>query len=280
MRKITFARNMSSEECFKKVSIFVEDGLCGSEMVGGVPCRRLGSLKNGEQLCCELGEDALRIFALTDGVEPELCTEGFRLDAGDRDLVLSGECCENLQKSGNFRFGEAKPMRKSLKISKKLIAVLSALLVTCGIAFALALALAPEKVSFSVEEMTITLTEDFKQYNEEGFIATFRSSKVWVFATRNSFDEYPEGKELSEEEFAERIKAQNGNEAEIKQTRRGIYYLVYEGEHPVNHVKYQYYGFVYKSDDALWFLQFGTTEEFFTRYKNKFVRWANSVEFD
>lgn len=49
MRNLTIKRAKSFVGCLAKMKIYIEDPAAGDTEIGGVSCRRLGELKNGEE---------------------------------------------------------------------------------------------------------------------------------------------------------------------------------------------------------------------------------------
>ena len=134
--------------------------------------------------------------------------------------------------------------------------------------------------SFTVEEITITLTNRFSKLEQEGFTAVYGSLSAAVMLTREEFALF-EGTTLSAdstvEEYAESvIDAQELKNVEIK-TEDGLTYFIYDGS--ADGVTYTYLATVHKSKDAFWLIQFGTKADRFANAKSEFMTFAKSVTF-
>ena len=76
------------------------------------------------------------------------------------------------------------------------------------------------------------------------------------------------------------IKRANGNTVSTIETKDELTYFVFESHVPQAKRTYTYYLFAYKSDNAMWFIQFATTKQDVEEWKDYFFEWAESVSFD
>ncbi len=107
MRNVTVRREKSFAGCLTKVRVCVEDheaGRVGRLVINGTPCRKLGTLKNGEEKTFSVGERAARLFVIADSLSKGFCSEFYELPEGAEDVRLSGRCRFNPADGNAFRF--------------------------------------------------------------------------------------------------------------------------------------------------------------------------------
>ena len=64
------------------MKVYIEDAQSNELIISGVPCRKLGDLKNGEEKTFEIGEDAAKVFVIADTLSKDYCTEFYQLSEG------------------------------------------------------------------------------------------------------------------------------------------------------------------------------------------------------
>jgi len=293
MRNVTIERKKSFVGSLAKFRVFVEDAEHPDMMIQGVPCRKVGEMKNGGTATFEVGDEATKIFVINGQASQEFCAELYPLPAGTTDVYLSGACKLNPSAGNAFRFDdndseEAQQVRKSSKKSGVLITIISVLL---GILVAVGIGLFKADVikctkkssdrNFTAQEMDITLDRTFQKESQIGFAARFDSSDAQIYVERldkNDVDD--EYKDMTVDEFAALV-IEGG----------GFGYgrtLLHEGDLP--YIEYSekdrnsgemVKGFVafYKSENAFWDVQFYSLEKDFSKMRSSFVKWAKSVSF-
>ena len=92
MRKLTIKRSKSFIGCLAKIKIYIEDHDASELTINGVPCRKLGDLKNGEEKKFEIGEQAAKVFVITGKLSRNIFNEFYELPEGQEDVSLSGKC--------------------------------------------------------------------------------------------------------------------------------------------------------------------------------------------
>ena len=175
-----------------------------------------------------------------------------------------------------------------MDFSKKQIIVLS-------IIIALILAIGTVGVVFSVryltvktynkEEMSITLPirifdETTEDDRDEGYIVVFNGLETTIWVKKIYFDESPEFKDFTTEEYANRI------------IRTAIFMPVFAknmGEYASFQVSFEdpetleefvQQTYVFKSDDGIWVFSAVSPAELSNSYYKKVDRWMQSVEFE
>ena len=104
MRKLTIKRTKSFVACLAKMKVYIEDPTANELLINGVPCRKLGDLKNGEEKTFEIGEGAAKVFVIADKLSKNFCNEFYELPEGQEDISLTGKNHFNLASGNAFRF--------------------------------------------------------------------------------------------------------------------------------------------------------------------------------
>lgn len=104
MRQVSITRNRSFVGCAVKLKVYVEDAAAEEITIQNVPCRKLGTLKNGETATFEVPVQEVRIFVIADKLSKDICCDVYRLSAGEDAVSLSGKCRFSLATQNAFRF--------------------------------------------------------------------------------------------------------------------------------------------------------------------------------
>ena len=62
MRKLTIKREKRFSEFYKAFKVYIEDANACELDIEGVPCRKLGEIKNGEEVTFEIENHEARIY--------------------------------------------------------------------------------------------------------------------------------------------------------------------------------------------------------------------------
>lgn len=130
---------------------------------------------------------------------------------------------------------------------------------------------------FTLEGLTITLTDAFSDLEVEGATGGYQSRDCALFLIKEPFDSLKNGEELTLEEYVERVKTKNGLDVEIK-TEENLTY--FERTASADGDEFVYYSVMYRAPDAFWLLQFTCETKDYEEYRPYFVNWAKSVTFD
>ena len=131
---------------------------------------------------------------------------------------------------------------------------------------------------FSADGLEITLTEAFWVNDEmEGFTTCFDSRNVAVFVIKEEYSLLDGLEDMTLREYAELVLQNNGFNYELK-TRGELLYFEYTFLDEKSGDTYCYIDFVYKGDDAFWFLQFAFDVKDSDEYREKVFEWAASVD--
>lgn len=286
MRKLTVKREKSFVGCAAKIHIYIEDAE-GEMTISGVTCRELGEIKNGAEASFEIGEEALRVFAIADKLSKDYCNDCYHLKAGEEDVTLAGECKFNPAAGNAFRFDEndsteVKEARHT-GVRKGLIVLVVSIVIGAVLGYGitsivLEIRNSAEK-AFDTGEMTITLTEGFTEEMVTGYDAAFSSNHVNVIAIK----EVPEKNSLAHNcttaEYAQMVIYSNELTDSEVMSDNGLTYFVYDGTAGASGKTYRYHVYVYKTDDAFWLVHFAVNVRKIDKYADNVPKWAASVSF-
>ncbi|MBQ8431612.1 MAG: hypothetical protein IJX28_01895 [Clostridia bacterium] len=284
MRNLTVCRRKSFVACLGTMKLYVEDAENSELTINGVPCRKLGNLKNGEEKTFSIEENAVKLFVIADKVSKGYCNEFMQLPEGSEDISLCGQNHFNPGKGNPFYFDgvtDAATLqnRKKGAVAGWGIMVLAVLLgVVIGLVASGAFLFAESPETFSASGMEITLTDAFSKTEMEPYAACYDSRHVAVFVLKESFAEYPGVETLTLEEYGDLWLEVNGIASEFT-TENGLYTCVYEFTNSDNGKTYTYRNFLFKSDDAFWTFQFATESTRAEEHLPKIYEWAGSVRF-
>lgn len=304
MRNLTIKRIKSFVGCLAKMKVYIEDPTSNEITINDLSCRKLGDLKNGEEKTFFVTENEAKVFVIADKLSKNYCNDFYKLPAGENDLFLSGKNCFNPINGNAFRFdGEAdEEIMKNRKkgIYKGLAVLIVAIIIGFIIGFVATTSLffdsnneekrisagtshsdqsSADKV-FSVEEMKITLTEDFVETELEGFTACYDSNVVGVLVLKEEFSLFEGYEDYTVEQYGDLVLESNSLTSSVKlQNHDGLTYFEYDYINPETNDEYNYFTVLYKSADGFWMIQFATLEENIETYRQSFIDWAKTVKF-
>ena len=286
MRNLTIKRAKSFVASLAKMKIYIEDPM-SNEMINNIHCRKIGDLKNGDEKTFQIEDQAAKIFVIADKLSQSYCNEYYQLPEGQDDIFLSGKNKFNPAAGNAFRFdnNESEGIAASRKkgTQKGLCVLIIAIVVGAVIGFSITSGLfsniAPKEKTFSSNGMTVTLTDEFRESNAQPYTVVYDSKNVAVFALREAFTLAAGFEDYTLEQYADLvIQANKLGLAEVK-TDEGLTYFTYSFTNPETKDVYQYYSYVYKTDDAFWLVQFATLDNNVEKYAPQITEWAKSVEF-
>ena len=104
MRNLTIHRTKSFVACLATMKVYIEDPNVCDLVINGLPCRKLGTLKNGETKTFEIEDNFAKLFVIIDRFSKGYCNEFYNIPAGTEDIELSGKNEFNLTTGNAFRF--------------------------------------------------------------------------------------------------------------------------------------------------------------------------------
>lgn len=285
MRNLELTCAKSSASLGLTSAVYVEDPAATDFYLNDVPCRKLGTLKNGETATFPVEDFALHIFVCPNntmsgshGLEPYTLPVGFEGDT----VRVSGRYHSNIN-SVQFRFDgvtdEAVLAARKKNTKRGILITVAAVLV--GLAVSV-IAILPDwvKTFTPVEGMSIDLTFSFEEMEYEGYNFAYTDDYVIVSGFLDDAFTSEELAATSLEEYLPLFTAANEWMAGVSvKDKDGIPYYQYseaiEGE------VYVYTGFFYKCADGFWVVEFCTFEENMDPdiCGDDIFRWAKSVTF-
>ena len=287
MRQLTVRREKSFVACLAKDKVYIEDHYAGDTVIGGVPCRKLGDLKNGEVKTFIVGDEAARVYVISDKLSKDFCNDFFILPAGDFPIFLSGKHAYNPVAGNAFRFNdnahpEAVANRKRGGRIGIVVLIVAAIVGFFVGFFSNVWEDEAQDKTFTASGMSITLTDAFIDDEMEGFTATWATEDVVVVALEEPFhtltDVLPNPSTASVEEYLRLLIEHNG-EGNAVETVDGLPRYYYDWENVEAGVTYRYFVYAFKSDDAFWMVQIVVDVESLDKYEDDVSRWAHSVTF-
>jgi len=291
MRKLTIKRTKSFVGSLVKLKVYIEDATSNDIVINKVSCRKLGVLKNNEEKTFEIGEDQAKVFVIADKISKDYCNDFYQLPAGQEDVFLSGKNKFNPANGNAFIFdnNDNEEAQKNRKKGSKigLIVLIAAVLVGAVAGYVATSAILDEPnvenveaETFSDNGMSITLTNEFEQIEVENYTNCYESADVAIFALKESFSLADGFENYTLKQYGELVLQSNNMPSSKLKTKDGLTCFEFEYEHSDTNDTYNYFSFVYKSDDAFWLVQFATLEEDVDNYESKIIEWAKSVSFE
>ena len=277
MRNLTIKRHKSFVGCAVADQVYIRDDIAGTITIDGVPCRKLGSVKNGKEATFQISDEEQKIFMIADQVSKDYCNASMEIPAGTQDVTLAGKH-EFVLGSNPFRFDGQELSDQQKKNKKKGIVIWISSIVV-GLAVGLMISNLffnnePKEKTFTKEDYSITLTDDFKQLDEEGEFVSFDNKYAYVWVMREDKKLFEE-EDLTLEDYAELIVEYNAEDAELAK-KDGMYCFAFTEK--VDGETYYYFAVCSESEEAFWVTWFGTPKENESTYADKFIQWGKSIK--
>lgn len=284
MRNLRILRQKAFAASMVAGKVYISDPVSGDTDINGILCRKIGTLKNGEEGCYPISEEACTVFVVGDKLSRNYCSAYYHIPAGNEDVSLSGKHKLDPTTGNPFCFDGAEnqqplPNQKPAATAKARLFFfgLVALGVIAGILIA-RLIMAPSEaaeITFSSNGMSITLTEDFEEIPNPDFTVCYGSPTTGVSILRERFVKYPMLRDLPIEEYTELFE-----EPVTLNHEDGLYWYEYEAEDEAEDETYRYFAYIYKTDNAYWEVHFGTIDSLADSMEDDFAAWAKTVTFD
>lgn len=294
MRRLWIERQEAMAGCLAKMKVYIEDHENGDTVINDVPCRKLGEVKNGQQKRFTISEDAAKVFVVADKISRNMYNEFVRIPEGREDIFLSGKNYLKPFAGNPFRFdgvteketveNRARTERRGSRLLLTLVIIgILAGAICGGVIGTMILLNNPETVAmedFQVQELQITLAENFEQLEVEGYTACYASSDMAVFLLREDFGLKKGFGDLSVEEYGAMVLANNQVTASAQLRKDGdLTVFDYEYINPDTGNAYYYYTVLAKGPDAFWMVQFSAPAKNAQEHISLFRQWASSIRF-
>lgn len=286
MRKLTIKRNKVFVGWASKSKVYIEDHENKDININGVPCRKIGTLKNGEEKSFEIGPFSTKVYVIGSKLSRNTCNDFYKIPAGEEDITLTGEHKYNPFNGNAFRFDgvtDEEVLASRKKTTRKAAISYVIYFILFFIAgFALAFFLDSESVpeTFTYGDMSITLTDEFSEANIDGYSACYQSYDNLVMLIKDDSSLFENFETYTLEQYGEDTLVYNEFDDSIElQQENGLTYFEYEFNDEDTGEVYSYFVPLYKSSDAFWFFQFASMKEDYETCREHFIEWAKSVEF-
>ena len=281
MRNLTITRRKSFVGCAMKDQIYIGDPLAQEIIIDGVPCRKLGDIKNGESKTFQIEDGEQQIFLIVDKISKNYCNASVTIPEGQDDIALSGIhkfvfgsnpfCFDGVQQSEEQLAKQKKNNRKGM--------VIMTVSIVLGLALGFSLPWiflntkeAPPK-NFTKEEFQITLTDAFESTEEAGFFSFYRSKSAMVFTIREAKEFFGD---ITLEEYGDLVLEANNRTGHKLNQDDGFIWFEYT-DTPEKQ-EFYYLAVCCQSEDAFWLVNFVTPASNQNQYKETFLNWAKSIK--
>lgn len=284
MRNLTIKRESAFVGCLVKMKVYIEDRENFDTKINGVPCRKLGVLKNGTESTFSVTEEEARIFVICDRLSKNFSNDCFLLPAGCDDVYLSGRNRFNPLTSNSFMFDYAsdESVVEHRKKIKKRGAIILASAAIVGFIFGFIIGFSSvfndDPKTFTEREMSITLTKEFIEVDVEKFDACYSSEDITVLVSNDNHYIYPGIKDLTLNEYVDVWIALNGVDGSYV-NENGLVAFEYEGINEDSGQTYGYLAAFYKSDSGFWVITFASEDYKYKHFRPDMIYWAGCVEF-
>lgn len=281
MRNLTITRRKSLVGSIMKDQVYIRDELANEITIDGVPCRKIGDLKNGETKTFQIGEGEQQIFLIADKVSKDYCNATVTIPEGQEDVALAGAhkfvfgsnpfCFDGIQQTAEQQAKQKKNNRKGTVIMIAAVAI--------GIAVGLFLPGGfwdtPSPKTFTKEDFQITLTDAFEATNEEGFFSAYSSKTAIVLAVREAKEIFGD---ITLNEYGTLVL--EGNDKTDLQLHQEDGFIWFEYTEGSDTQKSYYFVACYQSEGAFWIVNFVTPASNRAKYQDTFMDWAKTVKVD
>ena len=186
MRNLTIKRTKTFVASLARLNVYIEDENNCDLVINDSPCRKLGTLKNGEEKTFEISEASTRVYVIADKLSKGFCNEFAEIPYGEEDITLTGKNHYNPFTGNPFRFdGAASPevianRKKNTRRAVVVMAIAGVIGFIIGFFGTSGEKLDATPKDFSASGMTITLTENFEPTTYEGYELVCESKKVVI----------------------------------------------------------------------------------------------------
>lgn len=284
MRNLTIKRAKRFVACAAKMKVYIEDPAAHDLTINGCACRKLGTLKNGEEKTFQIAEEAAKVFVIADKLSKGYCSEYYPLPEGQEDITLAGKNCFNLATGNAFRFDGVTDDKvlanRKQGMKKGVIVLLAAAVIGFAVGFAAtfgALMGAAEPKTFTETGFEITLTDRFKPISVDNYTHSYESKDVAVFILKENRAIFEHNGIDSLTDYSKVVQQANNHNAPV-QKDDGFLYYEYSYTDAATGKQYHYFTTMHKGAFNFWIVQFATLEEDAEEYRETILQWARTVE--
>lgn len=282
MRNLIITREKSFVACLAVMKVYIEDPLNPELTINNTPCRKLGTLKNGEQKSFPIEDTAARVFVIADKLSKSFCNEFFDVPAGTFDVAIKGKNHYNVFAGNPFRFegvdneevlANRKKTRRKSYIFFALIFIVTSIIGFCVGYFGETDEIYPE--TFTKDGMSITLTDEFIYVPQDNLTACYGDGDYTVMTIKEEFSLFPENTTI--EDYLGYVLIESPDIEVFDYEGLICFEYISYGD---DGTEYCYFATVFETDDAFWLVQFATVTEDYEEAFPLFVEWAKTVTFE
>ena len=280
MRNLTIKRNKSFVGCAAKDLVYIRDYQKPEITIEGVPCRKLGQLKNGEEQTFTIADEEQQIFLIVDLLSKERCNASITIPEGQEDVSLSGKHHFSLG-SNPFRFDgvqlpEAEIAKQKKNNRKGAIIMIAAIVIGVVIGLFSSGLFNIDTTSpktFTKEGFEITLTDAFQETELEGFFTCYESKTTFAFVVQEEKEIFGD---ITLDEYADLVLEANERTG-LKKNENGDFVWFAYTDTPETQELY-YLSVCYEGEDYFWVITFSTPAVNQEDFHPKFIQWAESCK--
>lgn len=280
MRNLTILREKSFVASMGTMKVYIEDPVNQELVIQGTPCRKLGTLANGKQKTFQIGDSQAKLYVIADKLSRNYANDFYEIPAGTEDISLSGKNHYNPGAGNPFYFNEnnsAASLQNRKQGKKKGTAII---IVSVIIGLLLGIFMNMDKKTtydpkvFNEAGITVTLTEEFKEFDAEGYTVGYTTRDCAMFALKEAFTLFENPEDITPQEYGQMVLDNSALDASVTlKEQDGLTYFEYQVE------KYYYFAYIYKSGDAFWVVQFSCDKDNVDTFKADFMAWAKTITF-
>lgn len=281
MRNLTITRRKSFVGCIMKDQVYIRDEQAQEITIDGVPCRKIGDIKNGESKTFQIEEGEQQIFLIVDKLSKDHCNATITVPEGQEDVELSG-IHKFVFGSNPFCFDGVQQTEEQLEKQKKNNRK-GAVIMVAAIVFGVVIGLflpggffgteTASSKTFTKEDFKITLTDAFESAEEAGFFAFYHSESVMVFTLREEKTLFGD---ITVKEYGDLVLEANGRTGIEMNQDDGFIWFEYT-DTPEEQEVY-YLAVCCQGENAFWIVNFATPADNREQYKETFLNWAKSIK--
>lgn len=279
MRNLTITRRKSFVGCAMKDKVYIRDEQAPELTIEGVPCRKIGEIKNGETKTFSIGEGEQQIFLIADKFSKNYCNATMVIPEGQEDVALSGQH-KFVLGSNPFRFDgveltaeERAKQKKAGRVGLLVIIVAMLLGAFSGRLIARGLLQADAEKTYTADHFSITMDAGMENEEIAGYDVCYRSRSVIVFGLREEKHLFPEGTTL--EDYGGYVLEANGKTGTTLNRGDGFVWLEYTAAPDGQEIYYLIA--CCQGEDAFWIVNFATPSANQAEYRQTFLDWAESI---
>lgn len=282
MRNLTITRRKSFVGCLAKDQVYIRDEAASELIIDGVPCRKIGEIKNGETKSFQVEDGELQIYLIVDKLSKDYCNATVTVPAGQEDVAYSGAhkfslgsnpfCFDGVELSDVQQAKQKKNGRTGVIIM--IAAIIIGIIIGTISSGALHSLLRSGSKTFTDEDFQITLTKEFKFAEYDDFFAAYESNSAVVFVVREEKDLF---EDITLDEYGVLAQEANGRTGIPIHQQDNLIYFTYTAS-PEGDEVYYYCVVCCEGADTFWIVNFATPVSNQEKYAETFLDWAKTIQ--